>query len=187
MRVVYAALLLTLVGLPASAQKPAPQKSVAQQKAAPLPARRGDMNTLLQYELRTQQWADRVALAADRGESMGNVDYYVRTTSQSLHGGEIELKLLQRQVTPADAQKLATIAQHHAAAQKAFDALRAELNVKDRNPSKATVMKLAFQVSDEATLAQGKTPPKHPIIQAEPATPTTPGTNARPKPDQPKG
>ncbi len=184
MRVVYAALLLTLVGLPASAQKPAPQKPVTQQKAAPLPARKGDMNTLMQFELRAGQWADRVAVAAERGESMDNVDYYVRTTSQSLHGGDIELRLLQRQVTGADAQKLAVVAQHHAAAQKAFEALRAELNVKDRNPSKATVMKLAYQISDEATLAQGKKPPKHPIIKSEGEAP---GQNAKPKPDQPKG
>ncbi len=186
MRVVYAALLLTLVGLPASAQKPAPQKPVVQQKAAPLPARKGDMKTLLLFELRVQQYADRIAAGADKGEDMATVDYLVRNCSQSLHGGDVELKLLQRGASPSDLKTLTPILQHHALAQKAFDAMRAELNVKDRNPSKATVMKLAFQVSDEATLAQGKKPPKHPIIKTEPAT--TPGTeNARPKPDQPKG
>ncbi len=186
MRVVYAALVLTLVGLPASAQKPAPQKPGVQQKAAPLPARKGDMNTLLLFELRVQQYADRIAQGVDRREDMNTIGYLVRNCSQSLHGGEVELRLLQAQAKPGD-KTLAPIAQHHAAAQKAFEAMRAELNVKDRNPSKATVMKLAFQVSDEATLAQGKTPAKHPIIKAEPATPATPKENARPKPDQPKG
>ncbi len=181
MRVVYAALLLTLVGLPASAQKPAPQKPATMQKAAPLPARKGDMKTLLLFELRVQQYADRIAAGADKGEDMATIDYLVRNCSQSLHGGEVELRLLQRQNEP----NLAVVAQHHAAAQKAFDAMRAELNVKDRSPSKATVMKAAFLVSDEATLAQGKKPPKHPIIKTE--APTTPGQNARPKPDQPKG
>lgn len=185
MRVVYAALLLTLVGLPASAQKPAPQKPATAQKAAPLPARKGDMNTLMLFELRVQQYADRIAAGADRGEDFNTINYLVRNCSQSLHGGEVELRLLQSQAKSGD-KTLAPIAQHHAAAQKAFDAMRAEFNVTGRDPSKATVMKLAFQLSDEATLAQGKKPAKHPVIKVE--GPTTPGTqNARPKPDQPKG
>ncbi len=180
MRVVYAALLLTLVGVPASAQRPAPQ---TQQKSAPkVPA---DKNTFLVYELRVQQYADRLADAADAGESMSTVDYLVRNTSSSLKGAGAYLAALQAAATPAQAKELAVTAQHHAAAQKAFNALRAELNVTDRNPSKATVMKLAFQISDEANLAQGKKPGKHPIIKTE--GPQTPGQNARPKPDQPKG
>ncbi len=175
MRALYAALLVTLVGLPVSAQRPA-------QKAAPF---KGDIKTLLIFEERAQQYADRLASAADKGESMATVDYLVRTTSQILHDGQKYITGLQTTpLTPAQTKQLASIAQHHAAAQKAFDGLRNELNVKDRNPSRATVMKLAFQLSDEATLAQGKTPPKHPIVKEEPVGPQK---DARPKPDQPKG
>jgi len=186
MRVLYAALALTLVALPASAQKPTTQPRV-QQKAAP-PAIKGNKATLLIFEERVQQYADRIASAADKGEGMAMVNYLVMNCSQSLHGGEVHLKALQPTATGAEAKSLAVIAQHHATAQKAFDALRAELNVKDRNPSRATVMRLAYQLSDEAMLAQGKKPPKHPIIKAEPATrPSSPSDVNRPKPDQPKG
>jgi len=173
MRVLYAALVLTLVGLPASAQKaPAPQQRPGvQQKAAP-PAMKGDKNTLMLFELRAQQYADRMVSAADKGESIATVDFLLRNMSTSLHGAELHLKALQASATPAQAKELAVVAQHHVAAQKAFDALRAELNSKDRDPSRATVMRLSYQVSDEATLAQGKKPPKHPIIKAEPATKT---------------
>ncbi len=163
MRALYAALLVTLVGLPVSAQKPVAQK------AAPF---KGDVKTLLIFEERAQQYADRLAVSADKGESMATVDYLVRTESQILHDGQKYITGLQTtQLTPADSKRLAGIAQHHAAAQRAFDNLRAELNVKDRDPRRGTVMKLAFQVSDEAMLAQGKTPPKHPIIKEEPAAP----------------
>ncbi len=166
MRALYAALLATLVGLPVAAQRPAAQKS------APF---KGDVKTLLVFEERAQQYADRLAAAADKGESMGTVDYLVRTESQILHDGQKYIDGLRTtQLNPADAKKLALIAQHHAAAQKAFDALRAELNVKDRNPKRGTVEKLCFLLSDEAMLAQGKTPPKHPIIKDEEVGPKPP-------------
>ncbi len=179
MRALYAALLVTLVGLPVSAQKPVATK------AAPF---KGDMKTMLIWEQRAQQYADRLVVSADKGESMATVDYLVRTTSQILHDGQKYLTgMRSNPANAAEAKQLATIQQHHAAAQKAFEALRAELNVKDRDPKRGTVMKLAFQISDEAMLAQGKTPPKHPIIKEETVVPTTPKSNARPKPDQPKG
>ncbi len=184
MRALYAALLVTLVGLPVSAQKPVPQKPVVQQKAAP-PAFKGDKARLMVFELRTQQYADRLVVAADKGESMATVDYLVRTISQTLHGGDLEVRALQAQTTGPAAADIAKIAQHHALANKAFQALRAELNVKDRNPKRATVMNLAYKLSDEAALAQSKTPAKHPIVKDEPVG--APDQKAKPKPDQPKG
>jgi len=178
MRALYAALLVTLVGLPVSAQKPVATK------AAPF---KGDIKTMLVWEQRSQQYADRLAVAADKGESMDFVGTLVRTESQILHDGQKYINGLQTiQLGAADAKRLATIAQHHAAEQKAFEAMRAELNVEGRSPKRGTVMKLCFQLSDEAALAQGLTPAKHPIIKEEPAS--APGEkSAHPKPDQPKG
>ncbi|HEX9108075.1 MAG TPA: hypothetical protein VF832_12620 [Longimicrobiales bacterium] len=165
MRALYAALLVTLVGLPVSAQKPV-------QKAAPF---KGDIKTLLVFEERAQQYADRLVVAADKGENMNTVNYLVTTTSRILHDGQKYLDGLKTTpLSPADAKRLGTIQQHHTLAQKAFDNLRAELNVKDRNPKRGTVMKLSYQLSDEAMLAQGKTPPKHPIIKEEEVGPKPP-------------
>ncbi len=176
MRVLYAAIALTLMALPASAQKPATQPKV-QQKAAPTaaaPKVKGDRNTLMLYELRIQQYADRMVAAADKGESIAIVDYLLRNMSSSLKGGEAHLKALQATANPEQAKDLAVVAQHHYAAQKAFDALRTELNVKDRDPSRATAMRLSYQISDEAALAQGKKPVKHPVIKTDAPAPAKP-------------
>jgi hypothetical protein len=41
--------------------------------------------------------------------------------------------------------------------------------MKKEYPSRPNVLKLAYKIADEGYLAQGKTPPKRPIIKAEPA------------------
>jgi hypothetical protein len=171
MRALYAALLVTLVGLPAAGQKPAPPQKPVAQKSAPklVGSYKDNVDKLMLFELRAQQYADRLAIAADKGEGMAMVDYSMRNCSTSLHGGELLLAGLAAAGTPAQKKNLDLVMQHHQLAQKAFDDLRAE--TKREYPSRANVLRLAYKISDEAMLAQGKKPPKHPIIKSEPATP----------------
>lgn len=170
MRAVLAALLVTLIAVPAVAQK-APPRPAPPQKAAPTLRATGpwkdEMAKLMLFELRAQQYADRIASAADKGEGMAVVDYSMRNTSTSLHGGGLQLKAMQAVANAAQQKELAPIAQHHAAAQKAFDDLRAEM--KKEYPSRPNVLRLAYRIADEGYLAQGKKPPKRPIIKSEPA------------------
>ena len=171
MRALYAALLVTLVGLPAAGQKPAPPQKPVAQKSAPklVGTYKANIDKLMLFELRVQQYADRLAIAADKGEGMAMVDYSMRNCSTSLHGGALLLQGLVTAATPAQKKDLDVVAQHHRLAQKAFDDLRAE--TKREYPSRANVLRQAYKISDEAMLAQGKKPPKHPIIKSEPATP----------------
>lgn len=172
MRALYAALLVTLVAVPAAAQRGGPpQTKPVAQKAAPKLAGpwKDEFAKLMTFELRTQQWADRLATAADKGESMPIVDMSMRNTSTSLHGGELLIAALDAAAKPQEKAQLNPVAMHHKLAQQAFDDLRAE--TKKEYPSRANVLRLAYKISDEAILAQGKKPPKHPIIKTEPATP----------------
>ena len=167
MRALYAALLVTLVGLPVAGQKPA-----TQQKSAPaklVGTYKENVDKLMLFELRAQQYADRLAIAADKGEGMAMVDYSMRNCSTSLYGADRLLASLATAANPAQKKNLDVVAQHHRAAQKAFDDLRAE--TKREYPSRPNVLRLAYKISDEAMLAQGKKPPKHPIIKGEAPTP----------------
>lgn len=184
MRAVHVALLATLIGVPAAAQKRPVAPPPVAHKAAPAPALKGNLQTLLLFEQRIQQYADRIAIAADRGEGMGIVNNSMNAIGTSLKGAEKHLQALQAAPqTPADAKKLAAVAKNHAAAQKAYEGLGAELK---KDPvSRAGVLRASYALSDAATLAQGKTPAKHPIIKVAPpagkATPATPATPASAK------
>ncbi len=132
---------------------------------AKAPTPKGDMQTLMVFEERIQEYADRIALAADRGESMGLVYNSMNYISDCLKGGAKHLEWLKNGASPDMLAKLTTIEKHHAEAQAAYEKLGAELK---KDPiSKAGVMKASYALSDAAVLAQGKTPAKHPIIKAE--------------------
>lgn len=184
MRAVHMALLATLIAVPAAAQRK-PISPPPARKAAPAPAVKGNLQTLLLFEERIQQYADRIAIAADRGEGMGIVNNSMGALGTSLKGAEMHLKALQASPQPpADAKKIAVIAKYHPTVQAQYEALGAELK---KDPvSRAGVMRAVYGLSDAATLAQGKTPPKHPIIKVVPPT-GGPAQRTRPKPDQPKG
>jgi len=179
MRAVHVALLATLIAVPAAAQKKpvAPPRSA--QKAAPAPALKGNMQTLLLFEERIQQYADRIAIAADRGEGMGIVNNSMNAIATSLKGADAHLKALQAAPqTPADAKRLVALAKNHANAHTQFEALGAELK---KDPvSRAGVLRTSYGLSDAAALAQGKIPAKHPIIKVVPPTRATPATPATP-------
>lgn len=165
MRAVQVALLATLIAVPAAAQK----KPVAPpaQKAAPAPAMKGNMQTLLLFEERIQQYADRIAIAADRGEGMGIVANSMNAIGTCLKGADKHIEALQKAPqTPADAKKLAAVAKSNAAAHKAYENLGDELK---KDPvSRAGVLRASYALSDAAAVAQGKTPAKHPIIKVAP-------------------
>ncbi len=148
----------------------APQSQAAQPAAA---TPKGDMTTLMTFEERIQEYADRIALAADKGESMGIVYNSMNYIGDCLKGGAKHLEWLKKSAGPADQEKLATIEKHHAEAQAAYEKLGAELK---KDPiSKAGVMRASYALSDAAVLAQGKTPAKHPIIKTEGAEKAAPG------------
>lgn len=141
--------------------------SQAAQPAAPTP--KGDMTTLMTFEQRIQEYADRIALAADKGESMGIVYNSMNYIGDCLKGGAKHIEWLKKGAGPADQAKLATIEQHHAEAQAAYEKLGAELK---KDPiSKIGVIKASYTLSDAATLAQGKTPAKHPTFKEDAAKP----------------
>ena len=176
MRAVHVALLATLIAVPAAAQR----KPVAPPAQKAAPAMKGNLQTLLLFEERIQQYADRIAIAADRGEGMGIVANSMNAIGTSLKGAEKHLAALQAAPqTPADAKKLALVAKNHATAQKAYEGLGAELK---KDPvSRAGVLRASYALSDAAALAQGKTPAKHPIIKVVPPTKATPATPASEK------
>ncbi len=132
-------------------------------KTAAAPAEKGDMSKLDTFELRIQQYADRIALAADRGEGMGIVYNSMNAIGTCLKGGEKEIELLKKEAVPANAEKLATIEKNHKAAQAAYEKLGAELK---KDPiSRAGVINASYALSDAATLALGQTPKKHPVVK----------------------
>jgi hypothetical protein len=170
MRAVQVALLATLIAVPAAAQKKPVAPPAPAQKAAPAPAMKGNMQTLLVFEQRIQEYADRVSIAADRGESMAIVNNSMNAIAQCLKGADKHLTALQAAPqTPADAKKLAQVAKFHAQAHTQFEALGAEL--KKEYASRASVLRISYALSDAAVQAQGKVPPKHPVIKAEPVKP----------------
>ncbi len=137
--------------------------AVAAESAKAAPAEKGDMSKLETFELRIQQYADRIALAADRGEGMGIVYNSMNAIGTCLKGGEKEIELLKKDAVPADAQKLATIEKNHQAAQAAYEKLGAELK---KDPiSRAGVINASYALSDAAVLALGQTPKKHPVVK----------------------